>query len=158
MAGRSMPLSRPSRKMAEAIVQLPQIANATKPPSVAFVAVKNNTNEYIDTSAFLRKIRTHIMSHAGGKIGFLDREIKESILEERGLKREGVVGASGQKILLGADYFLTGAISSIDTRGRGRQSTYMLYSFRLTDSESGLVIWEDDYEVKKAALKPIWDR
>ena len=74
------------------------------------------------------------------------------------MKREGVVGAAGKKDLLGVDYFLTGQIDSIDTAGKGRRSTYVRYSFRLTDAESSAIIWQDRYQVKKAALSPLWDR
>ncbi len=154
----SQDLRTTARKMAEAILQVPAIANAKTPPTIAFVPVKNNTSEYVNTGAFLDQIRGILIKHAGQKVRFVDRAIQASILEERGLKREGVVGSAKQKNLLGVDYFLTGQIDSIDTRGRGRRSTYMRYSFRLTDAESGVIVWQDQYEVKKAALSPIWDR
>ena len=154
----SQDLRTTTRKMAESIVQLPQIAGAQTPPTIAFQPMKNNTSEYLNTSAFQDEIRAILIQHSAGKVRFVDREIQAAILEERGLKREGVVGTSGEKTLLGVDYFLTGQMDSIDTRGRGRQSTYMRYSFRLTDTESGAIVWQDRYEVKKAALKPLWDR
>ncbi len=154
----SQDLRTTAQKMAEAILQVPQIVNAQNPPTIAFVPMKNNTSEYVDTSAFQDQIRGILIKYAGAKVRFVDRQIQAKILQERGLKREGVVGSAGEKTLLGVDYFLTGQIDGIDTRGRGRQSTYMRYSFRLTDAESGAIIWQDQYEVKKAALKPIWDR
>ena len=154
----SQDLRSATRKMAEAILQIPDIMSAQTPPTIAFHPVKNNTSEYVNTGAFLDEIRGVLIETAAGKMRFLDRAIQDKILEERGLKREGVVGSSGEKTLLGVDYFLTGQIDSIDTAGKGRRSTYMRYSFRLTDAESSAIIWQRRYEVKKAALSPIWDR
>jgi len=154
----SQDLRTTTQKMAEAIMKLSVIVDAATPPTVAFRPVKNNSAEYINTSAFLDEIRAVLIQNAGGRIRFLDRELTDAILEERGMKREGVVGASGKKDLLGVDYFLTGQIDSIDTAGKGRRSTYVRYSFRLTDAESSAIVWQDRYQVKKAALSPLWDR
>jgi hypothetical protein len=144
--------------MAREITQVPQIANAEKPPTIAFAEVTNRTNEVMDKNLFIRKMRTLLMKHSGGKVAFLDREKSEEILRERQMKRAGQVGSSGEKVLLGADYFLTGVVSSIDKVSGDKRATYTNYAFRLTDAESSAIIWEDEYEVKKVGKAAVYDR
>jgi len=147
-----------AEKMARSIVRIPQIANADKPPTIAFARVTNRSSEPIDTDLYLEEIRTRLIRHTAGKLVFLDRARSEEILRERELKRTGEVTASSKKAVLGADYFLTGSIRSID-KGSGRvRSTATFCRFRLTDAESMQIIWEDRYEVKKIGKQGVWDR
>jgi hypothetical protein len=147
-----------AQTMAREIAQVPQIANAKTPPTIAFAEVTNKTNEVIDKELFVRKMRTLLIKNAGGKMVFLDRAKSEEILRERDLKRRGQIGSSGEKILLGADYFLTGTISSIDKVSGGKRATFTSYAFRLTDTESSAIIWEDEYDVKKIGKAGVFDR
>jgi len=60
--------------------------------------------------------------------------------------------------VLGADYFLTGSIRSVD-KGSGRvRSTATFCRFRLTDAETMQIMWEDSYQVKKIGKQGVWDR
>ena len=144
--------------MARDIAQIPQIANAKTPPTIAFAEVTNKTNQVIDKEIFIRKMRTLLMEHIGGKVVFLDREKSQEIINERKMKRQGDVGSSGQKILLGADYFLTGVLSGVDTASGSKRATFTSYAFRLTDAESSAIIWEKDYDVKKIGKAGMFDR
>ena len=146
-------------KMARSIVTLPQISNAKHPPKIAFLEIRNQTSEIINKELFLDKIRTLLIKYTRGRVLFLDRAIIDSIIEERELKKENIVGSSNPqlKVLLGADYFLTGEMMSIDKRAGDKQATYTRYSFRLTDAESSAVVWEDDYEMKKVKEVGQWD-
>jgi penicillin-binding protein activator len=147
-----------AQNMSRSLVQLPQITNAKTPPRIAFADVKNETNEIINKNMFVEKMRTLLLKNAGGRMVFLDREISEQIMKERGAKRAGMIGSSGSKILSGADYFLTGKLSSIDKQSGGKRSTYTRYAFRLTDAESSDILWEDEYEVKKVGSAGWYDR
>ncbi|MBM4018133.1 MAG: hypothetical protein FJ288_07350 [Planctomycetes bacterium] len=51
------------------------------------------------------------------------------------------------------DYFLNGFIYAVDEapdEPGAAALRYFRFQFRLTDARSGLVVWENDYEVKKA--------
>ena len=147
-----------AQQMARDIVTVPQIANAQTPPTIAFAKVVNRSAIPLDTEMFLEKIRTLLMKNVGGKIVFLDRAKSEEVIRERDMKRAGEVTASSKKAVLGADYFLTGSVSSID-KGDGKwRSTMMRYEFRLTDAESTQLIWANDYEVKKVGKKSLADQ
>lgn len=147
-----------TEKMAASLLELHQINTAKNPVKIAFVDVKNETNEIINKNLFIEKIRTMLMKNAKGKMVFLDREILDEINAEREDKRAGEYTYSQQAKKLGADYFLTGKLSSIDKVGSGKRSTYTRYAFRLTDTETTAIIWEDDYEVKKVGSYGLYDR
>lgn len=147
-----------SEQMVRSLLQLPQVNNAKTPPRIAFSDVKNETNEIINKNLFIEKMRTQLLKNAAGKMVFLDREISADIEKERAGKRSGDVTSSGSKAKSGADYFLTGKLSSIDKQAGGQRSTYTRYSFRLTDAESTDILWEDEYEVKKVGKAGLYDR
>lgn len=147
-----------AQNMARSLIQLPQISSAKLPPRIAFADVRNETNEIINKNLFIEKMRTLLLKNARGRMTFLDREISEQILAERSAKRAGRISSSGSRQMLGADYFLTGKLSSIDKQAGGKRSTYTRYAFRLTDAESTAILWEDEYEVKKVGKAGLYDR
>jgi len=145
-------------EMAQSLVRLPQVQQAKNPPTIAFTDVVNNSDELFETDDLLYKIRKELVKNCGGKLVFLDRDIIEQIRKETRDKERGTVTSSGNKPLYGADYFLSGRVESI-RRTRGRTTTsYMRFSFRLTDASSSAIIWEDDYEVKKLHVRGVYDR
>jgi uncharacterized protein (TIGR02722 family) len=134
--------------MARSLIQLPQIQNAAEPPTIVFSEVENRSNDYIDKKAFLERIRTLLVKNSGGKLRFLDRDKLEELKDEQRAKDAGEVTTSGESRFLGADFLLTGVISSIN-RGQGSKSTvYRRFSFRLTDARTSVVVWEDEYETQ----------
>jgi PBP1b-binding outer membrane lipoprotein LpoB len=138
-------------RMASSMVQKEQIQKASTPPKIALLAVENNTNDYIDADEFTHKMRTMLIQHCGEKIVFLDRAVTDQIEKERRDKRRGKITSAGDQDRLGADFFLTGRIASIDRVAGGGMSTYFRLSFRLTDAASSAIVWEDEYEIKKAS-------
>lgn len=147
-----------AERMTGSLLNLPQISKATTPPRIAFSDVKNETNEVMNKNLFIEKMRTLLLKNAAGKMVFLDREISEDIMKERAEKRKGDLTSSKSAIRSGADYFLTGKLSSIDKVSGGKRSTYTRYAFRLTDTETTDIVWEDDYEVKKVGSAGLYDR
>jgi PBP1b-binding outer membrane lipoprotein LpoB len=147
-----------SQRMARSLVQLPQIQNATTPPKIAFSQVINNSNDYIDGDAFLRKMRTELIKNAEGRLAFLDRAIIDQIERENRDKARGKRTASGEQTPMGADFFLTGTIDSIDRVAGAGRTQYLRLSFRLTDAGSSVVVWEDEYEIKKGSTTGVMYR
>ena len=145
-------------EMAQSMVRLPQIQNAAKPPTIAFVDMVNNSDEILNADDLLYKMRTELIKNSGGKMVFLDRDIIEQIRTERRDKQRGKVTSSGGKPVYGADFFLAGRVESI-RRSRGRtQTKYMRISVRLTDASSSAIVWENDYELKKMVMRGVYDR
>ncbi len=154
----SKDLNAVAQKMARSLIGLHQIQAAKTPPRIAFSDVKNETNEIINKNLFIEKMRTLLLRNSQGKMIFLDREISKDVSNERSAKRSGSLSSGKMKARAGADYFLTGKLSSIDKQSGGQRSTYTRYAFRLTDAESTAIVWEDDYEVKKIGEAGLYDR
>ena len=53
----------------------------------------------------------------------------------------------------GADFFLTGKLSSLTTRSSKGVSDYILYTFQLIDARTSDIIWEGFEEIKKQGLE-----
>ncbi len=135
-----------AQRMVRSMIGLRQIQNAAEPPTVAFLAVENRSNDFIDKKAFLEKMRTLLIKHSGGRVVFLDRHHLDSLRREQAAKDAGDLTSSRSGKFLGADYFLTGVISSINAAGGSEKTVFRRYSFRLTDAHTSAIIWEDEYE------------
>src|SRR5690606_12260289 len=153
----SKDLQAVAQQMSRSIMGLPQVYNSATPPRIAFADVRNETNEIINTNMFVEKMRTLLRKNAQGKLLFLDREISQQIMDERDLKEGGVYSGQAKGLVSGADYFLTGQLSSIDKVAGKNRSTYTRYAFRLTDANDSVILWEDDYEVKKVGSSGVYD-
>ena len=140
-----------AERMARSLEGIAQVQQASTPPKVALTEVVNNSNDYIDGDEFVHKMRTLLVKNCNGKIIFVDRELTEQIDAENRDKRRQKITSTGERHRYGADFFLTGRIGSIDkAAGRG-MTTYYRLSFRLTDAATSAIVWEDEYEIKKAS-------
>ncbi len=143
-------------KMARSILSVPQIANAPTPPTIVLEPVDNQSRFPINREIFLTRIRAQLMSKAQGKVQFLARSQMEALEKERNRKREGQVTASSDPTVQefkGADYLLTGSLQGMSTRAAAGTSDYVLYSFRLIDARTSVIVWEDMAEMKKQGLE-----
>jgi len=147
-----------TQEMARDLIALKQFAEAAKPPTIAFSKIENRGTEPIDTNMFQEEIRTLLLQGASGRFAFLNRAKMQDVLNERDMKRKGEVDSTEKKNLLGADYFLSGSISSIDKGDGDKRVTYSRFGFNLTDAESSQIIWEKSYDVKKWSKKQVWEK
>lgn len=154
----SMDFLTMTQQMAAAISSLHGLAPDGQVPRIAFLKVANRSSDLIDTVALQEKIRMLLLKHGGGRYRFLDRVAVDAIIAEREAKRAGRVTSTHSGKMGGADYFLSGSISSITQSVKQRQSVYMRFSFRLVDAETSEVVWEDEYEFKKVGGRALWDQ
>lgn len=140
------------QRMARSLMNVAEIQNAAEPPLVAIAPVANDSNDYIDGTEFARKMRTELIKHAEGRVRFLDRELARRIDDENRDKRRGKVTGGEETTRHGADFFLTGRIAAIDRVVGGGSTAYYRLSFRLTDAANSVIVWEDDYEIKKQSV------
>ncbi len=143
-------------KMARSILGIPQIASAATPPVVVLDPVVNDTRFAIQKDMFLDRIRISLNQKAAGKVTFLARDRMAALERERQLKQTGQVTASADPGVVefkGADYFLTGKLSSLSTRTSQGLSDYVMYSFQLINARTSAIVWEDMAEIKKQGLE-----
>lgn len=126
-------------------------------PYVVVQDPQNQTRFPINGSIFVDKIVTNLIQNAGGRVQFIDRANWELVQKERELKRSGAVSVptdgEGKPNLaaaqLGTDYFLLSTLKSISKADGKLESDYTVVTFRLTDAETGAILWQDDHEWKK---------
>jgi len=138
-------------KMARSLIEVPQIARAQTPPTIAFIDMKNRTLQDFDSDNLLGSIRKKLLKYGEGKFVFLNRNIVEKIKLERRRKRTGEVTSSTQENLYGADFFLSGQAFAEERRQKSTREVYYRFSFQLTNAENSAIVWEEDHEFKKAA-------
>lgn len=144
-------------QMASKLIESDIVANAKEPITIAFLEMVNRT-ETVDFDSYniMSKIRQHLLDNSKGKLVFLDREKTDAILAERDAKRAGQLTTKGYKDRFGADYFLTGyAYSQRKAGSNGELVASHRYEFHLTDTETSAVVWQWDYEFKKAGKRGI---
>ncbi len=144
-----------SRKMAESILNVPQIMNAQASPMIALLPVKNSTRFIINKDIFTKKIRIQLNQNAQGKMTFLARDRIDDILKERQSKRDGLVGSSKSADLKGVDFYLTGELMGLSKANQGNRSDYISMSFQLIDTETSEIIWENEYEIKRVGTSGV---
>ncbi len=139
------------QKMSRSLIEVPQISQSDNPPTIVLAGVKNRTLQELDTHNLLSSIRKYLIQYGQGKFLFLNREIAARLEREKTQKERGELTTSGEELTqYGADFFLSGYAHEKERRNRGVRESYFRFSFQLTDSR-GAIIWEDDYEFKKAA-------
>ncbi len=150
-----------SRKMAESILNVPQIMNAQGSPKIALLPVKNSTRFIINKDIFTKKIRIQLNQNAQGKMVFLARDRIDDILKERKIKRptdsEEADNVSHSKLvdIMGIDFYLTGELMGLSKANQGDRSDYISMSFQLIDAETSEIIWENEYEVKRVGTSGV---
>ena len=101
-------------KMVESMLASPVIQEGNR-PVVQVASVKNKTMEHIDTKSITDKIRTTLLQ--SGKVQFSASEVRQEIIDELEYQRgSGYVDPSTRRQVgkqVGADYLLTGEITSI---------------------------------------------
>lgn len=149
-------------RMARDLLAQPQIARRTTAPRIVIDAqyFKNEGSQIINRNTITDRLRVNLNRAALGRMVFLGRENASMVEHERDLKREGKVdtGTVGlTKAQFGADYRMAGRIAAVDSRNpkTGLMQRYTQVTLQLVDLESGALVWEDMYEIARAAADDI---
>lgn len=120
---------------------------AATPPVVAIWPIENRTTQHLDDQAdtILSSIETSLVQ--SGDVRVVARSRQEELARE--IRRQGGAmfdPASAQRAgrQLGAEYFLTGRITSVDEKLSGvRRLQYSLF-LQMLEVETGLVAWQNE--------------
>lgn len=140
-----------SETMVESLSQSRVISSVRKPPVVLVTLVKNKTAEHIDMKSMTDKIRTALIK--SGKFRFTEKEVREELAGEVEYQEEsGYVDATtarkkGKQI--GADYFLTGEITTRIQEVGKKKYIYYKANFNLVNIDTGIIDWSDEKELRK---------
>jgi len=116
---------------------------------------KNESTQRINKNLIVDRLRIALQRASKGRLVFVSRESAAMVAAERDMKRDGVtdVGTTGlTKAQAGGDFRLVGRIGSLDARSAstGTVERYTQLSFELIDLETGVSLWANQYELKKA--------
>lgn len=149
-------------RMVRDILANPKVAARTTTPRIIVDSefFRNESSSVINKNLLTDRLRTELSRAANGRLVFIARHAADMTEQERALEEEGVVtgGTQGKtKPSLGYDYRLGGRIASLDavnTRS-GMQSRYHQITFELIERGSSVLVWSNQYEIRKAALDDI---
>jgi len=125
-------------------------AHGGKKPIVIVDEVENRTDEHIDTRALSEFIRDELINSR--KVRFLNKKAREKILKELKYQQSGAVAEKkaikgGRQ--LGAQFMLSGALSSNVQTQKGLKTVTYQTNLTLTNLESAELEWSEKYLIKK---------
>jgi penicillin-binding protein activator len=131
-----------------------KVSTSDKKPSVIMSLFTNATDEHIDVISLTKKIQTILVkSH---KILFLNKKMRKELADEYEYQQSGFVSsktAKDQGSQIGADYVISGHISSIRQPVGRREIVYYKTTGELTNITTSEIEWSDEVELKKAFRK-----
>ena len=131
-------------------------ADPNKPPLVCVVGLKNDTSEHIDTKSITDKIRTALIR--SGKVRFSALEAQKALIDQYILQNDladsKTKKRAGQQV--GCKYILSGNISSIVKEVGRVKDVYYKITLQVTDVESAVIDWADEFEIRKDRTKSIF--
>jgi len=142
-----------AEKMVQSISEtsLPDLGHQ---PKLVFLKIDNSTSQHIDTEGLADKIKVALVKL--GKFQVLSRDaLKEqaqelALVENQRIDTEGAVRLGK---VLGADYFLTGDLMSIEKQSASKGLAYYKLTMELIDVQTSAILWMEEKEIKKAANK-----
>jgi penicillin-binding protein activator len=143
-----------SKKMVESLSTSPAFAQIQGRPVVVIGRMKNSTSEHIDMKSLADKILVHL--GRTGKFAFTDKGAREEVAEEYEYQGSGYVQeqtAKGPGQQVGADYLMTGEISSIIQQVGKDKLVYYKMTTKLHNLRTGIIEWTDEKEIRKKFVK-----
>jgi len=129
------------------------IKGAPQPPVVAIWPIQNATTQHIDDQMFtvLSSIETSLINT--GAVRVVDRGRQEALAQEIGIQQGSMFDPSSAQRLgrqLGAQYFFTGRITSVDERlNSTRRVQYTLF-LQVIEIETGVIRFQNEVARSKA--------
>jgi len=120
-------------------------------PIVIVDDVENRTSEHLDVKQLTDYIQDELIN--SGKVRFVNKGSREKLLEEIKYQQSGNVSKdtakkSGKQI--GADYLLSGSVSSQEHMMDERKTVTYYTTLTLTNIETFELEWSTKYEIKKS--------
>ncbi|MBN2537136.1 hypothetical protein JXB37_02545 [candidate division WOR-3 bacterium] len=135
-----------------------EVSGSEGKPVLAFLRIGNRTSQHVDTEGIADKIMVQLVKL--GKFRVVDRELLKKQAQEIALvesQRIDVEGAVRLGSLVGADYFLTGDLYSIEKVSPSKELKYYNLTMRLVDTRTSEIVWAEEKEIKKSSTRGWYD-
>ena len=121
-----------------------------KNPTVIVGAVKNQSQEHINTDTFIEELQRSLIN--SGKVEFVANKgergaVRDERLDQDTNAAEETRKAHGQET--GADYMLSGALNQIVDQEGGKAVTLYQTNLKLLDMKSNKIVWNGQKKLKK---------
>ncbi len=129
------------------------VQGASKPPVVAIWPIQNSTTQHLDEQmlTLLSSIETSLINT--GRVRVVDRSSQDSLAREIGVQQGAAYDPRTAQRMgkqLGAQYFFTGKITSVDERlNKTRRVQYTLF-LQVIEIETGLIRFQNEVARSKA--------
>lgn len=147
-----------AEKMVESAISKPWLDEFTgtndRRPVIVIGWIRNKTSEHIPVESFSNKIEGELIN--SGKIDFVAgsaerEEVRSEKNDQQGNASEETAKALAQEV--GADFMLTGDITSIEDTLDNRKVVFYSISMELIDIETNRKVWKEIKEIKKDITK-----
>ena len=132
------------------------IETAETPPVVAIWSIRNETSQHIDDqmNALLSSIETYLVN--SGDVRVVSRERQQKIINELSLRQNDIydpqtIGKFGRQ--LGAKYFVTGKISSVEERLKNTRRVQYSLMLQVLEVETSLIVFQNEASRSKAVKR-----
>jgi len=153
----STDLQSTAAKMVESLLTFGPVVELTQQgrPILFVDSVRNKTEEHIDTESVTDTIVNKLLR--SGKFQFVDMTAVEAVQGQFGYQRNsGLVDPSKAAAVgrqVGAKYMVYGSLSSITKQNKKEKDVYYKFTLKMTSIESGLLIWQDEKEIRKSVRR-----
>ncbi len=126
-------------------------------PTLFFSNIRNETREHINTTMLSNTVQTQIIK--SGLFQVTDMSQIKNVREQLGYQANGgmVDQSTATKIgqHIGARYMVYGSIQDIDNTNvdGDKRSKFLLATLKMMDLKTGLVVWQDDKQIRKSQTK-----
>lgn len=143
-----------AEEMIQDSVSRPWLANAVQrkggTPTVIVQTVRNNSMEHIDTGLFVEELQRALIN--SGRIEFVaSAEERKDVRGERADQdlnaSEATRKENGEE--KGADYGLSGVITSVQDREGGEAVVLYQVNLKLVDVKTNQIVWNGQKKIKK---------
>ena len=125
--------------------------HAGNKPIVLVTDVENRTDEHLDVKQLTDYIQDELIN--SGKVRFVNKDSRQKLLDEIKFHQSGAVAKGTAKQtgrVVGADYFLTGNVTSNVHQMNERKTVTYQTNLTLTNIETQEIEWSTKYEIKKS--------
>lgn len=154
----STDLQTTTQKMVTAMLSSPRVARITADgnrPILFFSDIRNETSEHINTNMLANTVSTELIN--SDKFDFTDmsqvKQMREQMQyqSQSGMVDERTAIQMGNQI--GAQYMLYGSIADMQARNANQQSQFYLITLKMIELKTGLVVWQDQQQIRKVETR-----
>lgn len=143
-----------AQEMTQSMLQAPVIGGGNL-PLVTVQSVKNKTSEYIDTDAITNRMRSTLQK--SGRVRFVvdQAEMKKQIDELQRQQTEYYDADRAAQIgkMVGAQFRLTGEITSIVKETKDVKDVYYQLYMSLLNIQTGIEEWSETKDIRKTTSR-----